>query len=83
MGWNILNVQSDLPLLKNLGDTPRFYFLHSYYFECTAARSSIATAAYSSTFTCAIKSGNAYGIQCHPEKSHQAGIQLLKNFAEL
>jgi glutamine amidotransferase len=83
MGWNILNVQSDLPLLKNLGDTPRFYFLHSYYFECADAGSSIATADYDSTFTCSINSGNAYGIQCHPEKSHQAGIQLLKNFAEL
>jgi glutamine amidotransferase len=83
MGWNLVNVQRTLPLLKSLGSSPRFYFLHSYYFECTDTNSSIATADYDFTFTCAVKSGNAYGIQCHPEKSHQVGIQLLKNFAEL
>jgi len=83
MGWNNVIIHSDNRILKNLTDDPRFYFLHSYYFECNNPQNVIAKAKYGEEFACVINSENIYGIQCHPEKSHWNGIQLLKNFGEL
>jgi imidazole glycerol-phosphate synthase subunit HisH len=82
MGWNDVNPVSYNPLLANIDEKPKFYFLHSYYFKCDNADDSIATADYGTHFTCAVNHNNIYGTQFHPEKSHRFGIQLLKNFAE-
>lgn len=83
MGWNNIRVARETPLLQNLGEIPRYYFLHSYYFECKEKQNEIAEADYGFSFTCAANNENVYGVQFHPEKSHHFGIQLLKNFAEL
>ena len=83
MGWNTLNIKQESPLLINLQQDPSFYFLHSYYFECQNKNNIVATASYGDEFACVINSGNIYGIQCHPEKSHHNGTELLKNFGEL
>lgn len=83
MGWNKLNIQRDNKIFENLEENPRYYFLHSYYFECNNKEDVIATATYGEKFDCMINHENIYGIQCHPEKSHHNGIQLLKNFGEL
>ena len=56
----------------------RFYFLHSYYFHCKKKEDVIAVTDYGGEFACAVNSGNIYGVQFHPEKSHQWGIQLLE-----
>jgi glutamine amidotransferase len=61
----------------------RFYFLHSYYFHCTRSEDLLALCDYGTAFSCAVRSGNIYGVQFHPEKSHHWGTRLLKNFAEL
>ena len=81
MGWNNIIKIKDNKLLKNL-DKAKFYFLHSYYFE-TDEKYVLAKAKYEITFDCIVNKDNIYGIQCHPEKSHHFGIQLLKNFGEL
>lgn len=83
MGWNSLNIKKDKALFKELEDTPRFYFLHSYYFKCLDRRNVLATAQYGDDFDCVVSHNNIYGIQCHPEKSHHNGVRLLKNFGEL
>lgn len=83
MGWNSLTCKTESPLLVNMGQEPSFYFLHSYYFKCSNDENMVAVASYGEEFACVVNSGNIYGIQCHPEKSHQNGIQLLKNFGEL
>ncbi len=83
MGWNTLNIKKNNKIFQNLEEEPRYYFLHSYYFECKNFEDVIATANYGEEFDCLINYENIYGIQCHPEKSHQNGIQLLKNFGEL
>jgi len=83
MGWNNLNIVKDNMLFKNLEEEPRFYFLHSYYFECLNKSDVIASSFYGIEFECVVKHENIYGIQCHPEKSHHNGMQLLKNFGEL
>jgi len=83
MGWNTIQPNNGNPLLKNFNSESRFYFLHSYYFECHNDDDSIAITEYGIRFSSAVNHENIYGVQFHPEKSHQWGVQLLKNFAEL
>ena len=83
MGWNNLIMEKKNKIFDNLEENPRYYFLHSYYFECENKEDVIATATYGEKFDCMINHKNIYGIQCHPEKSHHNGMQLLKNFGEL
>jgi len=83
MGWNTLNIQKTNPLLAELEQEADFYFLHSYYFECQNDKDVLASASYGEEFACIINSENIFGIQCHPEKSHHNGTQLLKNFGKL
>lgn len=83
MGWNNLIMEKKNKIFDNLEENPRYYFLHSYYFECENKEDVIATATYGEKFDCMINHKNIYGIQCHPEKSHHNGMKLLKNFGEL
>ncbi len=83
MGWNDLRTKPDNKLFRDFEPEPRFYFLHSYYFECENPEHVAATADYGHAFDCVVSNGHIHGVQCHPEKSHHVGAQLLKNFAEL
>jgi glutamine amidotransferase len=83
MGWNDVQPISGHPLFLGLEMNARFYFLHSYYFECEVPLHSAASATYGFDFSCAVSANNVYGVQFHPEKSHHFGAQLLKNFAEI
>lgn len=83
MGWNDVLPVVDSPLFKGLETDPRFYFLHSFYFDCDNDAHALARASYGFDFSCAVAVGNVYGVQFHPEKSHHYGASLLKNFAEL
>jgi imidazole glycerol-phosphate synthase subunit HisH len=80
MGWNDLRVKPGHPLFRDFEPEPRFYFLHSYYFESENPEHVAATAEYGLDFDCVVSSGHIHGVQCHPEKSHHFGAQLLKNF---
>ena len=83
MGWNTIDIQSkNEPLFKDLEQQARFYFLHSYYFQCENSNI-IAETEYGEKYTSAVRSGNIYGVQFHPEKSHQNGVRLLSNFSIL
>ena len=83
MGWNDVIPQSTDCLFAGLVNEPRFYFLHSYYFLPKKIEETLAVTNYNGQFTSAVRSENIFGVQFHPEKSHQWGIQLLKNFSEL
>ena len=83
MGWNDVKPTRSGGLLEGMENDARFYFLHSYYFECGESADALATTDYGGGFSCAVNHAHIYGVQFHPEKSHHWGVQLLKNFAEL
>ncbi len=82
MGWNDASPVETNTLFKGF-DSWRFYFLHSYYFAPDSQANILATTEYCGSFTSATHDRHIFGVQFHPEKSHQWGVQLLKNFAEL
>ncbi len=81
MGWNDVEPRCQECLFKDIGATGRFYFLHSYYFAPKDQKMILGVTDYGGAFASCVRAGNIYGVQFHPEKSHQWGIQLLKNFA--
>lgn len=83
MGWNSISVTKENDLLKDFNKSSRFYFLHSYYFYCNNKENVIAETQYGAQYASAVRKDNIYGIQFHPEKSHNNGITLLNNFAKL
>ena len=82
MGWNSTMLQTNNPLFKGLASVQDFYFVQSYYVEPSAY--SIARCHYgSSMFTAGMHKDNFYALQFHPEKSGDAGAQILQNFIQL
>jgi glutamine amidotransferase len=82
MGWNwIRPIGGEHSLFRGLNQ-PRFYFVHSYHVVCRDADDVLATCRYGDEFVCAVRRGNIFGTQFHPEKSHRLGLQVLKNFLE-
>ena len=82
MGWNTINPKR-IPLFEGVNAQSRFYFVHSYYFDTHCVDDVISTTNYAGLFTSAVNKNNIYGVQFHPEKSHDNGQQILKNFADL
>jgi imidazole glycerol-phosphate synthase subunit HisH len=83
MGWNDVTPAPGAKLFSGLEAGTRFYFLHSYYFECADEKHVAATTSYGAQFACAVRNDNISGVQFHPEKSHHNGVRLLRNFAEV
>ena len=83
MGWNDVRPGAGTRLFEDLESEARFYFLHSFFFECARQENVLAVSHYGADFSSAVQHGNVFGVQFHPEKSHHFGTQLLKNFAGL
>ena len=83
MGWNDVYPINNHPLFKGLEKDAIFYFLHSFYFNCNNTNDILAFSDYGISFSSVVNKDNIYGIQFHPEKSHQYGEKLLCNFANL
>ena len=83
MGWNTVEPKIHDALFEGVEFQHGFYFLHSYYLSCGKEEDELASTNYGVRFTSAVMRGNVYGVQFHPEKSHQNGVRLLKNFALL
>ncbi len=81
MGWNDAVATRPSPLFEGLELPMRFYFLHSYYFVPSSEECILTSTDYGGTFCSSAGQGNVFGVQFHPEKSHQWGIGLLRNFA--
>ena len=88
MGWNELFQQSVgenpsvCPLFDGLNDDFYLYFVHSYHAVCDD-KYAIGKTHYGYKFVSAVQNGNIYGIQPHPEKSHDNGLKIIENFAKL
>jgi len=82
MGWNTLKIKKNVALLADLPLNPRFYFVHSYHVVCNDPLDIAATTDYGYDFISVLQHDNIYAVQFHPEKSHQFGMQVLKNFAQ-
>ena len=83
MGWNNTSTKKENILYSNLNNESMFYFVHSYYMECKNDADVLATTGYEDQFVSAIQKENIYGTQFHPEKSHDDGDRMIKNFVEL
>ncbi len=82
MGWNELFVQKETPLFKNLDKDFYLYFVHSFHVVCDD-KYAIGKTHYGYKFVSAVQNGNIYGIQPHPEKSHENGLKIIQNFINL
>ena len=81
MGWNTVNLKKKSHLFKDMyNQENRFYFVHSYYFECNDEEDILTTTTYQKDFVSSLHKENIYGTQFHPEKSHKFGMSLLNNF---
>ena len=83
MGWNSLQIVKDDPIFKYFENGEYVYYVHSFYAKNCAA-STLGTSQYGNVaVTGVVRSGRVYGTQFHPEKSGDAGLRLLRAFAEL
>jgi len=83
MGWNTIEMKKEDPIMKNIPDRSEFYFVHSFHIQCNEQSDILSETQYEYSFTSAVNRGNIWGVQYHPEKSHDAGEVLLKNFVGL
>ncbi len=83
MGWNSTTPVERSGLFAGFESDPRFYFLHSFYFAPSSTEDVLSVTSYGGKFAASVRRGNIHGVQFHPEKSHEWGIQLLKNFGAM
>jgi glutamine amidotransferase len=81
MGWNAVQVTQPHFILKDLCPSDEFYFVHSYYPQPVDTQHVFAAVEYENYFPAAIGCRNLFAVQFHPEKSGEAGLSLLRNFA--
>ena len=83
MGWNQVLISKRSDLMKNIPDLSEFYFVHAYHLKAEDKTIILNETDYEYRFVSAIEKENIFGVQYHPEKSHDVGELLLKNFIDL
>lgn len=83
IGWNQVAFQREDPLLEGVPDGSYFYFVHSYHAALHDTADALGMTDYGESFPAIVRRQNMWGVQFHPEKSQNAGLRLLKNFAAL
>ncbi|MBT1071224.1 imidazole glycerol phosphate synthase subunit HisH [Pelotalea chapellei] len=83
MGWNQLHVTHRPPAFDGIKEGTNVYFVHSYYVKPEDESVIAATTSYGIDFCSAVWKDNVVATQFHPEKSQDAGLRILKNFAEI
>lgn len=82
MGWNEVEQVGAHPLWRGIEDNSRFYFVHSFYVDVQDRNLLAGRVQYGVAADAALARDNLFAVQFHPEKSHTAGLQLLRNFLE-
>jgi glutamine amidotransferase len=83
MGWNLVTFPAEMELFNGLRDEEYFYFAHSYYAEPTDSHTRVAYTDYGFKLPATVQKGNIYGVQFHPEKSGEVGLNVLRNFERI
>ena len=83
IGWNTVEAVRTHPLFEGIPDGTHFYFVHSYAPAPADERDIVAFTTHGRPFVSAVAKGSLYGLQFHPEKSSEAGLQVLANFVDL
>lgn len=81
MGWNNMKIEKNNKIFSGLNKEDCFYFVHSFHVNCENKEDILGITEYGKKFVSAIQKGNIFGVQFHPEKSHDAGLEILKNFS--
>ncbi len=82
-GWNRIHIRKDSMLMNNISDQSEFYFAHRYHLRLADSSDVLSETRYEHYYPSAIEKDNIFGVQYHPEKSHDVGAQLLSNFVKL
>lgn len=82
MGWDVVDFCKEHSLVDGLQNRQRYYFVHSYYAVCAEEKDVLMSCDYGHDFPAAVARGNIMGVQFHPEKSHDFGMALLRNFVK-
>lgn len=83
VGWNRVTERQSHALFADLDDESFFYFVHSYYCDPLEKSVIVGETNYGLTYASIVAKANICGVQFHPEKSQEAGLRLLRNFARL
>jgi glutamine amidotransferase len=83
IGWNNVILKKASPLFNNVNPDSEFYFVHSFHIRCNDYSDILGETIYEYPFVSAIQRENIFGVQFHPEKSHESGEHLIKNFISL
>ena len=83
IGWNQVSQQKEDFLFNKVADEMLFYFVHSYHLLPENSEHVLGLSSYGYDFASVVRKDNLWGVQFHPEKSQNAGLQLLKNFCTL
>ena len=83
MGWNIVHPTRTSPLLAGLKSPAYFYFVHSYHAVAGLSSDVLGETDYGTRFPAIVHRNNVFGVQFHPEKSHDNGLLILKKFTRL
>jgi imidazole glycerol-phosphate synthase subunit HisH len=83
IGWNKVSLKKTSTLMNGIEEGAEFYFVHSFYCTCNNEADVLNTSDHEINFVAAIEKENLFGVQYHPEKSHEVGEKLIKNFIQL
>ncbi len=82
-GWNQVQQKKKSALMEGIQENAEFYFVHAYHIQLNDENDALHETLYETSFVSAIEKENIFGVQYHPEKSHDSGLQLIKNFITL
>lgn len=80
VGWNSIKIIKNSKIFENIKNDTHFYFDHSYFFKNKSSDNILCETKYKKTFSSGVIENNLIGLQFHPEKSHDKGLIILKNF---
>ncbi len=80
MGWNALNIENQHPLFDGVEQGKHCYFVHSYHFVVDNPEQRLASTDHGGPITAVVGRDNIVGVQFHPEKSQDIGLQMISNF---